>query len=113
MNDSSTIKRLSNAIGKATKSAKFSVSGTLSLVDPGLDVDGVGRIKFPLMRTKKALIAQCRVAPYGKGTKTLVDCDVRNTYELDPKKFRLSEQWNAAIIDETARIAEQLDLPAD
>ena len=61
----------------------------------------------------KELVAHCRVAPYGKGTQTLVNKKVRNTFELDPKKFRLSDEWNAAIADATRPAAEQLGLPAE
>src|SRR5205823_10128035 len=33
--------------------------------------------------------------------------------ELDPKKFRLSEAWNAAVADATRRAAHELGLPAE
>jgi hypothetical protein len=59
------------------------------------------------------LIASCRVAPYGKGTRTLVNKQVRNTFELDPKKFRLSDAWNSPIAAVTKTVAERLGLPAD
>jgi hypothetical protein len=100
MNDSATVERLSKAIGQATKSAKFCVAGSLPVVDPDIEVEGVGTITLPLKRkTAKELVAACRVAPFGKGTQTLVNKKVRNTFELDPKKFRLSDAWNSAIAD--------------
>src|SRR5207248_6200897 len=49
----------------------------------------------------------------GKGTQTLVNKKVRNTFELDPKRFRLSDAWQAAIAAATRAAAEQLGLPAD
>src|SRR5438552_12304087 len=109
MSASTTARRLSEAIGQATRSAKFCVAGCLPIVDPGIEVDGLGAIKLPLKRAMaKALVTQCRVAPYGKGTQTLVDRKVRNTFELDPKQFRLGQEWNAAV-DRTAQlVAEQL-----
>ena len=61
----------------------------------------------------KELIASCRVAPYGKGTQTLVNTKVRNTFELDPEMFRLGEAWNTAIADAMRPVAEQLGLPAE
>ena len=74
MDDSTTVKRLSKAIGQATKSAKFCVVGGLPVVDPGIEVEGLGAIALPLKRTTaKELVASCRVAPYGKGTATLVN----------------------------------------
>jgi hypothetical protein len=114
MNDSTTVKRLSTAIGQAVKSTKFCVTGCLPGVDPGIEVEGLGAITLPLKRTTaKALVASCQAAPYGKGTETLVNKTVRNTYELDPKKFRLSDAWNVAIADALRPVAEQLGLPAD
>lgn len=112
--DSSPIKRLVTAIGQAAISAKFFVSGSLPRVDPGLVVEGMGSVRVPLKRgAAKLLIDVCRVAPYGKGTETLVDTKVRNTYELDPQKFQLSDEWCAAIVDATRTIADSLGLPAD
>src|SRR5260370_26904129 len=102
MSASTTARRLSEAIGQATRSAKFCVTGCLPVVDPGIEVDGLGAIKLPLKpTTAKQLVRQCRVAPYGKSTQTLVDRKVRNTFELDPKKFRLSQEWNSSIADAT------------
>ncbi len=98
MSDSTTVERLSKAIGQATRSAKFCVVGCLPVVDPCIEVEGLGAIKLPLKRTTaKELVASCQVAPYGKGAQTLVNKNVRNTFELDPKKFRVSDAWNAAI----------------
>ena len=114
MEDSSTMEWLSEAIGQAGRSARFCVSGCLPAVDPGLEVDGLGRIQIPLKRgMAKQLIASCRVAPYGKGTQTLVNKKVRNTFELSPKKFRLGDEWNAAVASATQTAAERLGLPAD
>jgi 2OG-Fe(II) oxygenase superfamily len=114
VSDPITVEWLAKAIGLATKSAKFCVSGSLPVVSPGLDVDGIGAIKLPLKPAMvKQLVAQCQVAPYGKGTKTLVDKNVRNTFELDPKQFRLSAPWNSAIADVTRLAAEELGLPSD
>ncbi len=109
----SSVERLATAIGEATRSAKFFVSGGLPGVDLGLEVDGLGRVPVPLKRgAAKSLIATCRLAPYGKGTETPVDTRVRKTFELDPQRFRLGEGWNSAIVDATRTIAESLGLPA-
>ncbi len=105
---------LAAAIGQATRLAKFAVSGELPVADPGLVVEGLGRVPVPLKRgAVKALIAACQVAPYGQGTETLVDTRVRRTFELDPSRFRLGAEWNSAIADATRTIADVLGLPAD
>src|SRR5712671_4497666 len=102
MSASTTARRLAEAIGHATRSAKFCVAGCLPVVDPGIEVDGLGAIKLPLKPAlAKKLVALCRVAPCGKGTERLVDRKVRNTFELDPKKFCLGEEWNSAVAEAT------------
>jgi hypothetical protein len=114
MDDSSTIGWLSKAIGRATRSTRFCVAGCLPNVDPGLEVEGMGAVKIPLKRgLAKQLIASCRVAPYGKGTRTLINTKVRNTFELDPKKFHLGNEWNSAIAAATQTVAKQLGLPPE
>ena len=111
---SSPLEWLATAIGEATRSAKFVVAGPLPAIDPGLEVEGVGRVSVPLKRgIAKSLIAACRVAPYGKGTETLVDTRVRKTFELDPQKFRLGEAWKSAIAEATRTVADSLGLPAN
>ncbi len=68
MQDSATIEWLVKAVSRATRSARFCVAGCLPAVDPGLEVEGVGAVKFPLKRgMAKQLTACCRIAPYGKG----------------------------------------------
>ena len=114
MSRSATVEWLSEAIGAAAKSAMFCVSGCLPAVEPQIEVKGLGPIELPLKpKTAKALLACCRPAPYGKGTRTLVDKKVRNTFELGPSQFRLSDEWNAAIAGATQLAAEQLGLPGD
>jgi predicted 2-oxoglutarate/Fe(II)-dependent dioxygenase YbiX len=103
---------IAESIEKASRSANFCTGGSLPPVGPGLDVAGVGAVSLPLKpATAKKLIAACRVAPYGKGAKTLVDRKVRNTYELDPQKFQLAEAWGQAIAEVTEQAAAQLGLP--
>lgn len=114
MAKSTSVGSLAKAIGQAAKSAKFCVAGTLPTVAPGLAVEGLGTIALPLKPSAaKALIAACQVAPFGKGTQTLVDRKVRNTFELDPSRFSLGESWNAAITALMPPIAEELGLPVD
>lgn len=108
-----SVEWLAAAIGQATRTAQFVVTGHLP-VDPGLEVDGVGRLTFPLKRgVAKSLIAACQVAPYGKGTETLVDTRVRKTFELDPQQFRLGDEWSSAIAETMRTVAGPLGLPAD
>ena len=66
---------------------------------PGLEVEGIGTVGLPLSKAQaRALIRRCRQAPYGKGTQTLVDTDVRRVWEMDPAHFELTNpKWEALI----------------
>lgn len=51
----------------------------------------MGVVGLSLAKTNaRKLIKLCRQAPYGKGTKTVVDTDVRRVWELDPAQFQLT-----------------------
>jgi len=79
---------------------------------PGLDVDGVGSIGLPLGKAQaQELIAQCRQAPYGQGTETLVDTDVRRVWELDATQFELANpKWPTFVESLVADIRNDLGL---
>ena len=66
---------------------------------PGLEVEGIGTVGLPMSKAQaRALIRRCRQAPYGKGTQTLVDTDVRRVWEMDPAHFELTNpKWKALI----------------
>lgn len=62
-------------------------------------VEGVGHVKLPLTPTGwKELIKSSRLAPFGMGESTVVDTNVRNTWEIDAKQhvtFQNHGLWNA------------------
>lgn len=107
-------KSLSDAISASIRAANFCCGGTMPNVDPCIEVDNVGALKLPLKpKAVKSLLEQCQLAPFGKGTKTLVDTKVRKTFELSPERFRLSDQWNLQVDDVVANVASELGLPPD
>jgi hypothetical protein len=66
----------------------------------GLFVHGVGHISLPLQDAQaRQLIAQSRQAPYGKGSDTIVDTSVRNTWELDTSQFEFRNAAWAKTVD--------------
>ena len=89
---------ITDAIAGASRSKQFCASGNVPAVKPGLMVEGVGAITLPLMpKQAKELIAVGRVAPFGKGTKTLTDTKVRKSIEVDASQIQLSDAWNQMI----------------
>ena len=79
---------------------------------PGLEVEGLGTVGLPLSKTQaRALVRRCRQAPYGKGTRTLVDTDVRRVWEMDPAHFELTNpKWDALIGSILEEVRQHLGL---
>ena len=54
--------------------------------NPGLSLlsNDIGRIGLPLStREAKVVIAGCKQAPFGQGERTVINKDVRDTWEMD------------------------------
>lgn len=67
----------------------FNIS-VVGKADPDIFVQDVGPIGLPLSESQaKALIAKAHQAPFGKGSSTIVDTSVRNTWEINPDQFQL------------------------
>jgi hypothetical protein len=104
--------RLLDALGTIDRPGTFCTSGDLPLVMPGLEVNGLGAVRLPLGKTQaRQLVHLCHQAPYGKGTETLVDTDVRRVWELDPEQFQLTNpKWEELLLDVTDRVRDVLGL---
>lgn len=82
------------------------------LTMPGLEVESVGVVSLPLGETQaEQLIDCCRQAPYGKGTETVVDTDVRRVWELDPEQFQLTNpKWEPFVAEIVSEVQQKLGL---
>lgn len=90
---------------------KFALSADFKTVEnPGLYVNDLGSIGLPLSdRDAKELIKVCHRAPFGKGSDTFVDVNVRKTWELNPSQFSLrNSQWQAVVSGLVASAAQGL-----
>ncbi len=108
------VKRLVTGEAAAQREVSFSVGGTLPNVLPDLEIPGVWPIGWPLkMPIAKQIINACQPAPFGKGEETLIDAKVRNSFELAPDKFEITNpQWSEALQAALVPIAIKLGLPA-
>jgi hypothetical protein len=60
-----------------------------------IKVKDVGDVLLPLQEAQaRQMIEKARLAPFGKGTETIVDTSVRNTWELSPDQFELGSEFN-------------------
>ena len=70
-------------------------------------------IGFPLTkRDAKRIEAVATQAPFGKGTETVVDTTVRDTFEIDPNNFSFrNPSWNTFLRTVINNVADGLGLP--
>ena len=104
--------KLLKALGGVDRPSAVCTSGDWPLTMPGLEVGELGALSLPLGKTQaRKLIKQCRQAPYGKGMETLVDTDVRRTWELDPDQFQLTNpKWEELVEEIVANVQRELGL---
>ena len=106
------MKELIALMDQVQTSGAFSVGGTLPSILPGLHVNGVGPIGLPLTEHQaKALIQVSELAPYGRGEETIVDPEVRRSWQLSADDFELGNpQWNEALRAAVDQIGKELGL---
>ena len=64
-----------------------------------MEVEEVGNISFPLHENQaKLLISKARIGPFGKGTKTIVDTNVRKVWEIQKEKVILSKEFITGLL---------------
>ncbi len=85
----------------------FCTGGRLPPTLPGLEVVGVGPIALPLEKRQAAALKKgTRQAPYGKGTKTLDDIDVRRVWEIDADQVALVNPEWSDVLAQAVRAAQ-------
>lgn len=88
---------------------EVATGGKVSLPLPRLSVEGVGLIPLPLQaREIQALISKSEQAPFGQGSKTIVDESVRNCRQIDPSKVTVSTSWSDAVGALAISMAEKI-----
>ncbi|PFH45781.1 hypothetical protein AMATHDRAFT_8674 [Amanita thiersii Skay4041] len=91
-----------NAYFKGTQDFKgsFAYSSLLTQApNPCLNIDGVGLIGLSLPeRDAKSIIGCASQAPYGHGDRTLVNTEVRDTWEISPANVKFNNpEWDAFV----------------
>ncbi|KAK0528370.1 hypothetical protein OC835_004687 [Tilletia horrida] len=94
----------------------YSFSGAADFLPaaPGLVIEGVGLVPLPVVDKKMAdsIAAVCEQSPYGRGFDTIVDQNVRNSWQLGPEKVKLEHpKWQAGIEQAAKLIATELGVP--
>jgi hypothetical protein len=83
----------------------FYTAGTTDIFAPRLEVTGIGPIALPLLPVQaQQLIAVAEQAPYGRGEETLIDTEVRRTWQIDPARVQIGgRHWEQTLVDIVTR----------
>ncbi|WP_268225836.1 2OG-Fe(II) oxygenase [Sinomicrobium oceani] len=93
-------------------SGKFASIRTADFLFPGLEVETIGEISYPINQLQaKALIEAAHKAPFGKGSQTIVDNNVRSAWEIDADKLHFNNpNWNGFLEKAIKNIKTDLGL---
>ena len=93
--------------------ARFAVRRTSTPDDLQLEVKGVGSVPLPVSKTRvRKLRSVARPAPYGQREQTLLDPQVRDTWEVPKSRVRIDKRrWNRALLPQLEQIGSELGLP--
>jgi predicted 2-oxoglutarate/Fe(II)-dependent dioxygenase YbiX len=94
-------KQLSHILQSLQPPGEFYSTGTLEIFPPCLEVNQVGRISLPLLPVQaEQLVKVAERAPYGKGYETLVDTEVRRTWQINASQVNLGgKYWQKNLAD--------------
>jgi hypothetical protein len=90
---------LLDSLRSVERPGDFCVGGIREIAMPTIDVDGAGRIAFPVLPVQaEQLVTIAEAAPYGRGEETVVDREVRRTWQVDSAKVRIGgiRPWPAS-----------------
>jgi hypothetical protein len=98
---------LLNSLRSVERPGDFCVGGLREIFMPTIDVDGAGRIAFPLLPVQvERLVAIAEAAPYGWGEETVIDRGVRRTWQIDPGKVRVGgRHWEETLAELVAHVS--------
>ena len=74
---SSIATKMLDSLRSVERPGDFCVGGMREIFTPTIEVDGVGRIAFPILPVQaERLVAIAEAAPYGRGAQTVVDREI-------------------------------------
>src|SRR6267154_2744049 len=98
---------LLNSLRSVERPGDFCVGGIQGIFMPTIDIDGMGRIALPILPIQaERLVAIAEAAPYGRGEETVVDREIRRTWQIDSAKVRIGgRHWDKTLAGLVADIA--------
>ena len=101
-----------NCLKDLKGSGKFISIKTTEFLFPGLEVDGVGEVAYPINEVQaKSLIQVAHKALFGKGSETILDNNVRSAWEIDANKLTFNgSRWEKLLNKIVSKIKPDLGL---
>ena len=101
---------LAGILNKVERPGDFYAAGTAEVFTPHLEVEGVGIVALPLLEVQAAqLVGAAERAPYGRGEDTVLDENVRRTWQIDASRVRIGGRlWQQSLNAIVAGAAEGL-----
>lgn len=86
-------------MGGVPEAGSFAVRRTGSAENLAIEVDGVGPIGLPVPPAQaRQLCEVARPARYGRREQTLLDPNVRNTWQVPLERVRIDERWRETLL---------------
>jgi len=104
---------LETCLESVDSEGSFATSGRCEDINPGLMIEGLGRFGVPLSQDEvRRIIDSSHQAPFGKGSETIVDTAVRNTWEIDAARIGLHHpKWSQYERTILGKVCSELGIP--
>lgn len=105
--------RMAGLLGRMDGGGAFSSQRSVPPEDLHIEVRGVGPLEFPVPESQATeLCAVARPASFGRGTETLLDRRVRDTWEVPKSRVKIDQRrWNKALGPVLDQLRADLGLP--
>lgn len=105
--------RIGTLLGEVGASGAFSARRTAPADDLELEVEGLGRLLFPVSGSQgEALCRLAQPARFGRGEETLLDRRVRDTSEIPKDRVKIDQpRWDRTLLPVLERLRSGLGLP--
>ena len=103
---------LAALLSTVRRTGDYFASGTVEIMAPQIEVEGVGPIALPLLPVQaEQLLAVADPAPYGRGDETLIDPSVRLTWQIGAERVRIrGRHWPGTLEAILAQVTDGLGL---
>ena len=101
---------LARILSDVDRPGDYFVAGRAEFLSPRIEVEGVGPIALPLLAAQaKQLIKAATRAPFGRGAETVVDTNVRRTWQIEANHVSIGgKHWPKTLDVIVKRAAEGL-----